>query len=239
MRKHYKLISGIACIVLCISMICFGVYAASTSLVKLSSTVSFTPSTAKLTIFGGISGCKENTPSSYYATNYGTSHTNVSEKDDVATFTTWEYGTVTFDDNYTETETNKHPDPIYFFLQLTNHVERDVAITVDITSNYTNSNVLAYCSYALAKNNAVSTTNMYDISETAKPAQSVTDSLVGKSYFAHNNSNAIAYSSGTEIDFSSLDTTLSTLMMVIRLEIDNYQASIANDTTFSFKVSIV
>jgi hypothetical protein len=241
MRKHYKLISGIACIVLCISIFCFGVYAASTSLVKLNSTVSFTPSTAKLTIFGGISGCKETEPSSYYGTNYGDKslHKNVSEKDDLATFSTWAYGDATFDDDYYETELITHPDPIYFMLQITNHVERDVAITVDITSDYSQFNYLVYCSYELAKNSEINTLNMYDISNKSNPTQATTDMLASKAHKPYNNQNAISYSSGVEVDFTSLDTTLSTLLIVFRLEINDHRADLEKNAIFNFTVSIV
>lgn len=247
MRKHYKLISGIVCIVLCISILCFGVYAASTSLVKLSSTVSFTPSTAKLTIFGGMSGSKEakaDTASSYYATNYGSTPVNVSEAtvndQVVATFSEWAYGTATFDDNYVETSSKTHPDSIYFFLQITNHVERDVAITIDITSDYTaqTANIVVSCYYALALNTAVASSDkFYSINQATPkaPEQSTTNALVGKDY----NEQSIESTGDADIDFSSLDTTLSTLMVVIKLDVDDHEESIATDTAFNFKVSIV
>ena len=75
MRKHYKLISSIVCLLLCVSMIAFGVYAATHSLIGVNSQVSFTPTTAKLKIFGGIADHKEYVDNAnsgkYYACNYG------------------------------------------------------------------------------------------------------------------------------------------------------------------------
>lgn len=253
MHKHYKLISGIACIVLCIAIIAFGVYAASTSLVKLNASVSFTPSTAKLTIFGGIAGSKESKEtdgtSNYYATNYGddeSKHVNVQTESDAngaAIFNAWTYTSATFDDNYFETG-KTHPDPIYFFVQITNHVERNIEIKIDFTNDYTDKNIKVSCLYELATNESLkeaNVNNMYSISGTSAPMQSTTTALAGKSYKTL--SSDVKYSTSEEVDFSSLNsqnstTSLSTLMIVIKLEVKDADKNVENNTAFNFTISV-
>lgn len=253
MHKHYKLISGIASIVLCLAMIAFGVYAASTSLVKLNASVSFTPSTAKLTILAGMSGSTEsNTPLqgeqpadylySYYATNYGDDklkHVNVDNyNNETATFKAWEYGKVTFDGSYIDTPGKTHPDPIYFFIQITNHVEKDLKITVDFNGSTFGDNVNASCLYALQTNEYMKTNkstidNMYAIDTASKPLQGTTDGLVGKSY----TSIASDITNTTVIDFSEQTTSLSTLMIVIKLQVVDADESIDGNTVFNFTIT--
>ena len=62
MHKHYKIITSVCCLFLCVGMIAFGVYAARNILTSLNSSVSFTPTTAKLKIFCGVYGCYEYSP---------------------------------------------------------------------------------------------------------------------------------------------------------------------------------
>ena len=259
MHKHYKLISGIASIVLCLAMIAFGVYAASTSLVKLSANVSFSPSTAQLTILAGMTGsteCKtklkddsQTTAYSYYATNYGdskTNHKNVSNYDgNTATFNAWTYDSATFDGSYIETPGKAKPDPIYFFVQITNHIENDIKITVDLTSDF-GENINVSCLYALQTNdymqkNKSNIDNMYTIDHTSEPLQSTTDGFANKTYTPL--ASEISFSAtDTEIDFSldnnAKKTSLSTLMIVIKLEVKDADESIDNSkTAFNFTVT--
>lgn len=256
MRKHYKLISGIACIVLCLAMVAFGVYAASTSLVKLNASVSFKPSSAKLTIRGGIAGSTESVAdggaSKYYATNNGTPTQGVTEdKDGLATFPAWEYDSATFNSEYVESAEKTHPDPIYFFIQITNHVERNVTITVDFTQDYSEKNFNVSCLYALKANSTfdVNTNHMYSLSATQAPDQTTTNGLLNKmeSYNSDVSLKNIAYQDETkdpEINLAFLNensstTKLSTIMLVIKLEVIEADKDInAKDTLFNFTVDI-
>ena len=254
MRKHYKLVSGIACIVLCLAMVVFGVYAASTSLVKLNANVSFAPSTAKLTIQGGIAGSKESKTeqgtSNYFATNYGeiSDHKNIKTESDAngaAVFNEWVYSSATFDESYIETPGKTHPDPIYFFIQITNHVERDVDITVDFTSDYTDKNIQVSCLYELMANSAVNaqTDNLYSLSSTSAPMQATTNALVSKSYTTLATDISFA-ETGAEVDFTTLNqnsstTKLSTIMIVIKLEVVDADENVDSEkTAFNFVVSV-
>lgn len=241
MRKHYKLVSGIACIVLCVAMIAFGVYAASTSLVKFNASVSFTPSTAKVKIFGGIAGSKEvlnvaDNSKGYYANNSGLStHANIEkEEGNVATFKTWNYGTANFNDEYTETAGQTHPDPIYFFLQITNTVEKDVDITINFADDYSDSNFSVTCSYAYAKNTEIgaNSTSFYDITGTDAPLQGTTNAKINGDYDGE------ATISNKVVDLTNIDTTLSTVMIVIKLEVKDADESIDSNTPFNFTVTI-
>lgn len=244
MRKHYKLVSGIACIVLCIAMVAFGVYAASNSLVILNATVSFTPSSAQLTIIGGISGSAESIANSsnnnaalkYYATNYKpTDDTQVinveKEENGLATFKSWEYGEANFDGTYFE-QGKSEPQPIYFLLQITNHIERDVDITIDFTTAF-DDNLKVSCLYAIVKNSEVTANS--DLFTGKEPKQATVDTLAGKTTYTSLN-NDITYSSDAEIDFSAIDTTLSTMMIVIKLEVRD-QAKDVTTGNFNFTVS--
>lgn len=243
MRKHYKLVSSIACIVLCIAIVAFGVYAASNSLVRLSATVSFTPSTAQLTIIGGISGSTQSIANSsnsndklkYYATNHGTSTNVKEEKDNVATFNPWEYENATFNDKYFE-QGKTEPDPIYFLLQITNHIERDVDIKVDFTKVF-DENLKVSCLYNITNKTTLSSTDDKFFTGATTPLQATVDTLAGKTYTSKNSD--ITYSeSGAEIDFSSEDMTLSTIMIVIKLEVRD-QAESVTTGEFNFTVSII
>lgn len=243
MRKHYKLVSSIACIVLCIAIVAFGVYAASNSLVKLSAKVSFTPSTAQLTIIGGISGSTQSIANSsnsndklkYYATNHGAISTNVKEEDNVATFNPWEYGVATFDDGYFE-QGKTEPDPIYFLLQITNHIERNVDIKVDFTTAF-DKNLKVSCLYAITEKTTLSSEDDKFFTGAATPAQGTVDTLVRKTYTPKDSD--ITYSeSEAEIDFSSENMTLSTIMIVIKLEVKD-QAESVTTGYFNFTVSII
>lgn len=249
MRKHYKLVSSIACIVLCIAIVAFGVYAASNSLVILNATVSFTPSSAQLTIIGGISGSAESIANSsntnaklkYYATNYKPTEdstiTNVSEDKatGLATFDTWDYGTANFDGTYFE-QGKSEPQPIYFLLQITNHIERDVNIKIDFTTAF-DENVKVSCLYAITNKTTLSSTDDKFFTGATTPLQTTVDTLAGKTYTSKN-SDITYLESGAEIDFSSEDMTLSTIMIVIKLEVRD-QAESVTTGEFNFTVSII
>lgn len=264
MRKHYKIITGIACIVLCLAIVAFGVYAASTSLVTLGANVSFTPSSAKLTIQGGIAGSievkdsqktPENAQVNYFATNYkntsqGVTESNV-DSETVANFPTWNYIAATFDSDYVETAEKTHPDPIYFFIQITNHVERNVNISVDLISPYTEeTNIKVSTLYSLLSNSAFTdsenTTHMYSLSNNDAPEQDITDVLVTKMslYTQKDEFNDIKYQPETpEINFNFLNesstTSLSTLMIVMKLEVINAEENVDSaNTPFNFAITV-
>lgn len=236
MRKHYKLISSVVCLVLCACMIAFGVYAA-TSVISfgVSSEVSFTPTAAKLKIFGGIANAKKGSTESgslsYYACNYGATDAkkNYSASPDktLDTFNTWNFGEIIFK----EYEEATGPAPIYFYIQITNYVERDVdyKITVDETytgSTSTGTNVgeyvdISYGHYITDNSNVEPSSGtgaealgFWNINN--KEAQEVdsihsptggNSKITGKDFF------------GTSGDFSSVSTSLKTIMLVVRVEL--------------------
>ena len=259
MRKHYKLISAIICVLLCVCMIVFGVYAASHALVSLDSSVTFNPSTAKLKVFGGVSGCKENNTRDslqYYACNYKTSpqdgNYKYDEETDTAVFGDWIFSDsndkINFDDNYVETATKKNPNPIYFYVQLTNYVERNVSYSITVFGG--NPNVAINYGYylksndELLKDSAAETYNtcvnsgFFDITATEKNVMNFANKIPTFNYdvfqvdqSGEGNLYSKAFPSGNGSDNSSLATT----MIVIRLELLNAEENL---TDFNFKFVI-
>lgn len=244
MRKHYKLVSSIACIVLCIAIVAFGVYAASNSLVKLSATVSFTPTMAKLTIRGGIANAVDNietgnqpTTYGYYATNFGGSPTSgITTNNNIDTFPTWSYGTANFNNKNTD-----QADPIYFFVQITNHVENNIDILVKFTTDFsTDTNLkVSYCTN-VKLNSAINanTVGMYSLSDTTKPTQGTTNGLV--SAYSATTFEEITYNttaSEAEISISN-QASLSTVMLVIKLEVADQAENVDLGTNDAFNFVI-
>lgn len=249
MRKHYKLISSIVCLLLCVSMIAFGVYAATHSLIGVSSQVSFTPTTAKLKIFGGIrgqdgynsteSGEGDDYKQTYYACNYGDtdSKKNYTSKTVdgalVDSFTDWTFGNIHFDKNYDETT---GPSPIYFYLQITNYVERNVKYTINIDkltqtdADKTDlSDGLVSISYGTYSQDNTGTFNAvsgwWDITQKNKSNTQFTPKTV--TYTDMDSKNLTA-------TLPTEDTSLKTTMIIIKLAVDNAE----EDFDFNFKFTL-
>lgn len=250
MRKHYKLISSIVCLILCVCMVTFGVYAARYGLVTLNSTVSFTPTTAKLKIFGGIAGqAGFNNPEIvasqiYYACNYNTEpgteegKGNYAKNNSLDVFTTWNYEKIYFAE-YKETGTKTHPDPISFYIQITNYVEADVNYTITVN------NPSNYFKYSFA----------YEIADNSLPALNSSTEATDAGWWyigATKASKPIFHKNSTKpgsnkkdftgtttkvVDLSNVvDTTLQTIMMVVTIEVVDADTSIEDDTGFSFTI---
>lgn len=249
MRKHYKLISSIVCLLLCVSMIAFGVYAATNSLIGVSSQVSFTPTSAKLKIFGKVAGfdgynsnsagTEDTYKQTYYACNYGDtdSKKNFESKTVdgalVDSFTDWEFGDIHFDKNYDETT---GPTPIYFYLQITNYVERNVKYTIDIdkltrtgadkTDLADGLITISYGTYS--QDNTGTFTNAsgwWDITEKGKRNAPLNPKTV--TYTDMDSENLIA-------TLPTEDTSLKTTMIIIKLAVDNAE----EDFDFNFKFTL-
>lgn len=250
MRKHYKLFSSIVCLLLCIGMVAFGVYAATNSLIGISSQVSFTPTSAKLKIFGKVAGfdgynsssagTEDDYKQTYYACNYGdtdskknfTSKTVDGKLTDA--FTTWGFGDVHFDTNYDEAT---GPAPIYFYLQITNYVERDVKYTINInklTVKNDNSNsestdledgliTISYGTYSQANSSLFTEeSKWWDITE--KKKRNAPLGLEGVTFTSMNNLTAT---------LPTEDTSLKTTMIIIKLAVDNAEESFGFNFNFT------
>lgn len=250
MRKHYKIISSIACLLLCVCMVTFGVYAARYGLVTLSSSVSFTPTTAKLKIFGGIAGqagfkdASVDSKQIYYACNHGTGaasgHYQTSDsgtgKKDV--FDTWNFDKIYFAE-YEETGTKTHPDPICFYLQITNYVEADVNYTITLSNP---SDKLGYSFAYYSVDN--STLNGYtQESATSAGWWYVGATSASKPTF-HNNTTkpektsltATNSTNSKTVDLSSVDTTLKTIMLIVEIQVVDADDSLLGEN-FNFTVT--
>ena len=249
MRKHYKLISSIVCLLLCVSMIAFGVYAATNSLIGVSSQVSFTPTSAKLKIFGKVAGfdgynstsagTEDTYKQTYYACNYGDTNSKKNYKSEtvdgalVDSFTTWAFGDIHFDKNYDEAT---GPTPIYFYLQITNYVERNVKYTINIdklTQTDADKTDLAdgivSISYGTYSQNNTGTFNAvsgwWDITQKNKSNTQFTPKTV--TYTNMDSKNLIA-------TLPTEDTSLKTTMIIIKLAVDNAE----EDFDFNFKFTL-
>ncbi len=249
MRKHYKLISSIVCLLLCVSMIAFGVYAAANSLIDVSSQVSFTPTSAKLKIFGKVAGFDGYNSTSagtgpeylqtYYACNYGDADSKKNYTSGtvdgalVDSFTNWTFGNIHFDKNYDETT---GPTPIYFYLQITNYVERNVKYTINIdklTQTDADKTDLAdgivSISYGTYSQNNTGTFNAvsgwWDITQKNKSNTQFTPKTVT---YTNMDSKNLTATLPTE------DTSLKTTMIIIKLAVDNAE----EDFDFNFKFTL-
>lgn len=248
MRKRYKLFSSIICLLLCVGMVAFGVYAAKTNLVKLNSTVSFTPTRAKLKIFGGIynyNGYADNnsldgSDKVYYATNKNKDALiKCTENGDVATFETWNYDQITFKD-YTETNGKTHPDDIVFYIQITNYVERNVSYSIDLTA--VPDNLSVECGYYITENSNITSANAkqngwWDI-ESATTAWPTFATSTNKPTATSITRNDSKFMLGSDVT-----TSLSTIMFEIRLNVEDPDQDIvtsgANAKNFNFKINMI
>lgn len=263
MRKHYKLISSIVCLLLCVSMIAFGVYAATHSLIGVSSQVSFTPTTAKLKIFGGIrgqdgynsteSGAGVGYKQTYYACNYNNTDLNAVSKnvektqDGVDYFNPWEYGSIHFDKDYDEAT---GPTPIYFYIQVTNYVQRDINYKIvidkltqkdtaetDLFGTHIN---LDYSSY-IQNNEQTFALNdgWWDISKQEKSNVTFTEKTdLTYTDFQKNADGKIETSiSGVVKDDANKEP--ATTMIVIRLKVNNTNADDSFDFNFNFTLTAI
>lgn len=263
MRKHYKLISSIVCLLLCVSMIAFGVYAATHSLIGVSSQVSFTPTTAKLKIFGGIrgqngynsteSGAGDEYKQTYYACNYDNTDLNAALKnvketrEGVDYFNPWEYGAIHFNNDYDEAT---GPDPIYFYIQVTNYVQRDINYKIvidkltqkdtaetDLFGTHIN---LDYSSYIQNNEQTFASTNgWWDISNQ------------GKSNVTFAKKDGLTYTDFQKNADGKIETSISgvvegdtnkepaTTMIVIRLKVNNANADDSFDFNFNFTLTAI
>lgn len=242
MSRHSKFITSVVCLLLCVSLIVFGVYADKQILFSQFSKVSFTPTTAKLKIFAGIYGDADfydtqPATSRYYACNFSNNE-HVTETNGKATFDTWEYKKINFND-YDETKTNK-PEPIYFLIQITNYVERSVDYSIDITKDYTteqNTNIQFEYYYYLESNFATDSVNQnakLTTNATANNFWDITKTESSKPGFAiRNNMLNMTKTVDTTTGFTKsvsvpegVDTSLSTVMLVIKLVVGNADESI-------------
>ncbi|MBE7075189.1 MAG: hypothetical protein E7376_04345 [Clostridiales bacterium] len=241
MRKHYKLISSIVCLLLCVGMIAFGVYAAKNVLVSLNSSVSFTPTTAKLKVFGGVYGSTEynsttiNNNLFYYANNNGIdADANVAENNDKATFTTWNFGATTFDSDYIN-QGKDTPDPIYFFIQISNYVERNIKYNITVESAMTDRNLnLSYGTYSASNNStnlaSPKTNGYWDITKTEGSKIDFTIPTVDYKGFSE--------SAGKLVTADINSSEFSTTMLVIKVEVADADEDVAS-FEFEFVVTAI
>ena len=159
MRKSFKLLSTIMCLILCVAMVLIGVYAISANSFKsLKSSVSFKPTAANLKIFGGIYGDahfdETNQPENarYYACNFNTEETNGNYKisNNLCNFNGWEYGNIIFND-FNESVQVK-PDDICFYIQITNFTETKINYIIDFIDVSTINEITVSCFYYRTSN---------------------------------------------------------------------------------------
>lgn len=159
MRRRFKVLSTIMCLMLCVAMVFIGVYAISTNTLKsLKSSVSFKPTAANLKIFGGIYGDAHFDESSqpeearYYACNFNTEETNGNYKisNNLCDFNGWEYGDIIFND-FNESVQAK-PDDICFYIQITNFTETKINYIIDFINVSTINEITVSCYYYRASN---------------------------------------------------------------------------------------
>ena len=262
MRKHYKLISSIVCLLLCVSMIAFGVYAATNSLIGVSSQVSFTPTSAKLKIFGGIAGHKEydsnGTSGKYYACNYGVDASagnySIDSKTSTDIFNRWNFDAINFDDNYQETGNETKPNSIYFYIQITNYVERNVKYSLKInkseseTDEKLDDSLDLVFGYYLISNNSDELTGTnatlkgwWDIADTksSQPAfHSKTNSnpKLTSLTTVNRTNDVVNFYKLDSTDSNTVDTTLSTMMIVIKMDVKSDENSLKG-VNFNFTLT--
>ena len=255
MYKHYKIISSIVCLLLCVCMVTFGVYAAKYGLVALNSTVSFAPTTAKLKIFGGIADYAILEPNDtavykYYACNYGTeqeekNYETITETNGkkIDQFEPWRFGKIFFDE-YDETATITKPDPICFYLQITNYVETQVYYTITLNQP---SNKLEYSfAYEIIDNSSEELNNQASApangwwwigaTEASNPTFHNNEDIRP----GNNPSNILTATDGTDCKIVDLpeevDTTLKTVMLVVKVSVKDDENSLLGED-FSFTVT--
>lgn len=266
MRKHYKLISSIVCLLLCVSMIAFGVYAATHSLIGVNSQVSFTPTTAKLKIFGGIANHKEYVDNAnsgkYYACNYGVNGVeghyttkNISGSEEkIDEFEAWNFEAINFDDNYQETGNKTKPKSIYFYIQVTNYVERNVKYSLKINDaesetgeKLDNTLELAF-GYYLTNNDDENLQT--EQTATTNGWWCITNEKASQPVFHSSNDNKLENinkleRTGNIVNFykeengvNTVDTTLSTMMIVIKMDVKSDEVSLKG-VNFNFTLSAI
>lgn len=263
MRKHYKLLSSIVCLVLCACMIAFGVYAATSGLsFTVSSQVSFSPTTAKLKIFGGIANYADTedqesgTSFTYYACNYGdgentgTYTTTVNENIATDTFTAWNFGKIKFAEY---AESDGKPKPIYFYIQITNYVERNVqySIVINNDSSSESSSILNYVDvkygYYLKENTAselkgaeATSSGWWSIENTTASAPSFHSSTSTAQNPNYNPKFDRSFTFSEELNLTNVDTSLSTIMLVVKLDLKDAHVDDSFDPAgFNFTVNAV
>ncbi len=251
MKKHFKLISTLMCLIVCFALISFGVYsiANATSYKALQSSVSFTPTTARLKIFGGIYGDvdfdSENQPetSRYYACNYNTqaSAGNYSEVNDKYVFNGWQYGSLTFADNDDGTA-----DPIYFYIQITNYSETLIDYSVNFGNCISASQVDYNVYYYRASNyvGSLATNTNLTTNASANGFWSIEQTSKAVPNFTKKQETAMTDVS-IEVDSTTLnpvkasipntDSMFSTTMIVIKLNVKDPNKNI-DSSTFEFGV---
>lgn len=179
MKKRHKYISYIVCLVLCVTMIVFGVYAAYSKVnPNFSSDISFNPSSAKLKVMGYIAGCTapDESQTNYYACNYNTDANTGNYQHDSTNntdvFNDWVFDKIYFNSDFNEAK-GERPDDITFYIQITNMVERNVQyqITAPTLSDDVNLNMDIY--YYTTTNSDLSSNasdkGFFDISKSQAP----------------------------------------------------------------------
>lgn len=250
MKKHFKLISTLICLMLCFALISFGVYSIATSYKELNSSVSFTPTTARLKIFGGIYGDvgfdSVNQPESsrYYACNQNTTSElgNYSESDGKYYFGSWQYGDLTFVDHDDGSESS-----IYFYIQITNYGETLIDYAVEFGSSFS-SDVVGYNVYYYRANNYsnnletntklttyASVNGYWDISS----QQSAIPNFTKLEESAMNEISVLfddSTSKPTKATIPNIDSMFSTTMIVVKLKVLNVENNIEK-STFEFGIN--
>ena len=174
MTKRFKVISLFSCLILCIAMIGFGVYAATTVRFSVTARVSFTPTDAYLQILGYIDGLStdsadnNNVQKNYYAANYSSSgevnqtNGNYTRSGNLDTFATWTWGDLILDAGK-KGEVNNENNGIIMnnmtvYIQITNFAQSSLKYTVSLpdydTTNdkITGTNLQCRAYYYIANN---------------------------------------------------------------------------------------
>ena len=145
MTRRFKYITIFTTLLLCVAMIGFGVYAATSVSFSISSKVSFMPTDAYLQVLGYIDGVSPASGNrSYYAANYstsgevGTDAGNYTTDGGIDTFNTWNFGDIILDGTSGATAANKgivKPEDMIIYLQVTNFSSRAINYTVALTGS--------------------------------------------------------------------------------------------------------
>ena len=240
-----KKISIFACLCLCIAMVAFGVYAATTTTFSITSKVSFSPTDAGVQVLGYITGYSDestNVNQSYYAANYSTLGTPIAS--DVGNYTTlgsadtlnaWTLGDLMLDAGNSGVTA---PASIKIYIQVSIFTERATSLTLTKSdTNLSSNNLTCTGVYYTESNDNSNVVNggggFYKLDSTPAWSVSNTPNLEPSGTHATNN-----LTFGSLISFDAASAR-STTMFIITIAPNNFDAgSDLASQAFSITLSI-
>lgn len=189
MSKKSKILTLFIGLILMVSIVGVGIYAATTINPQFSTNVSFTPTKGKLQVLGFIDGVSQTEDDSqkaniaYFASNYNKTELegNYTSNSDYNTFNNWSFGDLTLNagdfsgrvtrDDFSQSENNGivNPSNLVIYFQITNYIGLDMEYSFSYEGNLAQNNLGITTEYYIAANdnqNVVNGTNgFYALSE--------------------------------------------------------------------------